>query len=227
VRRYGFQGISHAYVAARMATLLGRDPTGLNLITLHLGGGASAAALRGGRCVDTSMGMTPLEGLIMASRCGDLDPAVPAYVGVHAKLSRGEVEHQLNHASGLRGLCGDNDVRAILARRRDGDADAALALKLYAYRVRKYIGAYLAVLGRVDALVFTAGVGEHAAEVRADICQGLAPLGLELDPARNQAARGVEAEIGMAGRATAIWVIPTQEEAEIARQVRHCLAPTP
>lgn len=224
VRRYGFQGISHGYVAARAAARMGLELTSVNLITLHLGSGASAAALLGGRCVDTSMGMTPLEGLIMGTRCGDLDASVPAYVAARAGLSPGEVVHQLNHASGLRGLCGDSDLRALLARRQAGDAEAALALEMYAYRVRKYIGAYLAVLGRVDALVFTAGAGERAPELRADICRGLEPLGLELDPALNLAARGVEAEIGQAGSRIRIWVIPTDEEGEIARQMQACLA---
>jgi len=218
VRRYGFHGTSHDYVARLAAARLGRPREACNLITLHLGNGASAAAIAGGRCVDTSMGMTPLEGLVMGTRCGDMDPAIPAYMERAVGMTPAEVDDALNRRSGLKALCGEYDLRRILARAGTGDADARLALDIYCYRIRKYIGAYTAALGRVDALVFTGGVGEHAAPVRERICAGLEVLGIRLDPAANAAVAGQEAAIQGADSAVAILVIPTNEELEIARQ---------
>jgi len=167
VRRYGFHGTSHAYVARRAAARLGRPLEALDLITLHLGNGASAAAIRGGRSVDTSMGMTPLEGLVMGTRCGDLDPAVPFYLGREAGLTPEAAERALNQDSGLKGLCGVGDMREVHRLAEGGDAPARLALELFCYRIKHYVGAYLAVLGRVDALVFTGGIGENDPAVRA------------------------------------------------------------
>jgi acetate kinase len=190
VRRYGFHGTSHRYVAARAAAHLGRPLAALNLITLHLGNGASAAAILAGRCVDTSMGLTPLEGLMMGTRCGDIDPAIPLHIAATANLSPDQVDAALNHASGL---------------------------------LRKYIGAYAAILERVDAVVFTAGIGENAAAVRRAACSGLGMLGIEIDEDRNRAAAGEVAEIQSGGARLRVLVIRTNEELEIARQTMACL----
>jgi len=218
VRRYGFHGVSHRYVAGRTAEALDRPLASLHLITLHLGNGASAAAIEAGRCVDTSMGMTPLEGLVMGSRSGDLDPAVALHLERVAGLSQREVDRALNEDSGLRGLCGTNDVREILAREAAGDEAARLALEVYCYRLRKYLGAYCAVLGRVDAVVFTGGVGENAPRVRELACAGLERMGLALDAERNQSASGDLFEIGARGLATRALVVRTDEELQIARE---------
>jgi acetate kinase len=218
VRRWGFHGISHRYVAEQAAGALGRPLGALNLITLHLGNGASAAAICAGRCVDTSMGFTPLEGLVMGTRSGDLDPAIPLHVQRIAGLGAEAVDEALNHESGLRALGGTNDVRELLARESAGDERARLALEIYAYRIRKYLGAYCAVLGRVDAVVFTGGVGENAARVRSLTCAGLGGLGILLDEAANAAASGARCEIGGPGSAVRVLVVRTNEELEIARQ---------
>jgi acetate kinase len=218
VRRYGFHGSSHRFVAERAAEALGRPLAACNLITLHLGNGASAAAIERGRCVDTSMGMTPLEGLVMGTRSGDLDPAVPLHLQREAGLSAADVDAALNGASGLEGLAGTGDVRELLAREAAGDERAALALELYAYRVRKYVGAYTAVLGAVDALVFTGGVGENAARVRALACAGLERLGIALDDALNAAPAGAVHDIGRRGRPVRVLVVRTDEELQIARE---------
>lgn len=225
VRRYGFHGSSHAYVAASAAEYLGKPLAACNLITLHLGNGASIAAIQNGRCIDTSMGMTPLEGLVMGTRCGDIDPAIPAYMERVAGMTPQTVDSALNHDSGLKALCGDNDMRAILLRAEAGDTQAERALDLYAYRIRKYIGAYLAALGRVDALVFTGGVGENAAPVRARICAGLENLGIHLDPQRNQAKIEYTQAIQPPDAPIALLVIRTNEELHIARQTRAALLP--
>jgi acetate kinase len=218
VRRYGFHGTSHRFVAERGAEWLGRPLASLSLITLHLGNGASAAAIRGGRCADTSMGLTPLEGLVMGTRSGDLDPAVPLYVQREAGLDAAGVDAALNHESGLLGLAGTADVRELLAREAAGDARARLALEVYCQRIRKYVGAYLAVLGRADALVFTGGVGENAARVRSLACAGLDALGIALDERANAAAAGEVAEIGRPGMPVRVLVVRTNEELQIARE---------
>lgn len=223
VRRYGFHGSSHAYVARRAAQHLARPLDALNLVTLHLGNGASAAAIQHGRCVDTSMGMTPLEGLVMGTRCGDLDPALVFYIGRATGMDHAAVEELLNKESGLKGLCGANDMREVLARMDAGDAPARLAFDVYCYRIRKYIGAYAAVLGRVDAIVFTAGVGENAAAVRARACAGLEALGVRLDARQNASVRGEIAEIQAGDSAVRLLVVPTNEELEIAEQTRALL----
>jgi len=218
VRRYGFHGTSHAYVTRQAAAHLQRPPDAVNLITLHLGNGASAAAVKNGRSVDTSMGMTPLEGLIMGTRCGDLDPAIIFYLGRETGQPAGEIEALLNRESGLKGICGVNDMRDILQRAEGGDAAARLAIDMYTYRIRKYIGAYTAVLGRVDALVFTAGIGEHAADIRRRCCRGLAHLGIVLDEDENSRRGAGIREVQAAHSKVRILVIPTDEELEIAEQ---------
>ncbi|MEU9631711.1 acetate kinase [Streptomyces luteogriseus] len=218
VRRYGFHGTSHAYVSRATAELLGKDPSETNVIVLHLGNGASASAVRGGRCVDTSMGLTPLEGLVMGTRSGDMDPAVIFHLMRVGGMSADEIDTLLNKKSGLIGLCGDNDMREIRRRVDEGDEQAELAFDIYIHRLKKYIGAYYAVLGRVDAVAFTAGVGENAAPVRAAALAGLEELGLAVDGERN-AVRGDEARlISPEGARVAVAVVPTDEELEIATQ---------
>lgn len=215
VRRYGFHGTSNAYVSRAAAALLGREPAETNLIVLHLGNGASATAIAGGRSVDTSMGLTPLEGLVMGTRSGDVDPALVLHLRRTAGLGVEEIEDLLNTGSGLLGLAGAGDMREVHRRIASGDADAALALEVYCYRIRKYVGAYLAVLNRVDAIVFTAGVGEHDATVRAQALAGLERLGIAVDAERNAAGADV---ISPPAAEVAVLVVPTDEELEIATQ---------
>lgn len=220
IRVYGFHGTSHSYVAGVAAEFLGKSPASVNLITAHLGNGASISAIHQGRSVDTSMGFSPLPGLIMGTRSGDLDPAVVFYLHARLGMSPSEVDTLLNKQSGLTGICGDNDLRDIEQRVAQGDAQANLALEMYAYRIRKYIGAYIAALGRVDALVFTAGVGENSELVRARVCDGLDGLGIRLDGAANGAvARGTVSAIHAEDSRVDVLVVPTDEELEIARQV--------
>lgn len=223
VRRYGAHGTSHAFVASAAAKHLGRELAELRLVTLHLGNGASAAAIAGGRCVDTSMGLTPLEGLVMGTRSGDLDPSVVFHVQRQAGLSPEQVERALNRESGLKGLCDENDVRQIERRAAGGDEDAELALSVFCHRIRKYVGAYAAVLGGLDALVFTAGIGEHSPVVRERVCEGLGFLGLAVDPGANDAKAGGARTISLAGSPAAVLVVPTDEELEIARQTLACV----
>ncbi|MGW1200090.1 acetate kinase [Streptomyces sp. NPDC002536] len=218
IRRYGFHGTSHAYVSRETAKLLGKDPSEANVIVLHLGNGASASAVRGGRCVDTSMGLTPLEGLVMGTRSGDLDPAVIFHLARNAGMSVDEIDSLLNKKSGLIGLCGDNDMREIRRRIDEGDEQAQLAFDIYVHRLKKYIGAYYAVLGKVDAVAFTAGVGENAAPVREAAVAGLEELGLAVDPARNAERSGDARLISPDSARVAVAVVPTDEELEIATQ---------
>ncbi|MEE6262377.1 acetate/propionate family kinase [Plantactinospora sonchi] len=220
IRRYGFHGTSHAYVSRRTAELLGRPPERFDLITLHLGNGASACAVSGGRSVATSMGLSPLAGLVMGSRSGDLDPAVLFHLHRVGGLSVDEIDELLNQRSGLRGLAGDNDMRAVLRRRAAGDPAATLAFDVYCRRITEYVGAYLAVLGRLDAITFTGGVGEHSPDVRAGALAGLTGLGVILDPERNRVSAPV---ISAPGAPVTVCVVPTDEEREIAEQVRTVL----
>ncbi|MEV0370037.1 acetate kinase [Streptomyces sp. NPDC050636] len=218
IRRYGFHGTSHAYVSRKTAELLGKAPEDINVIVLHLGNGASASAVAGGRCVDTSMGLTPLEGLVMGTRSGDIDPAVTFHLKRVAGMSEDEVDVLLNKKSGLVGLCGDNDMREIRRRIDEGDTQAKLAFDIYIHRLKKYIGAYSAVLGRVDAVAFTAGVGENAAPVRAAAIDGLEEMGMAVDASLN-AVRGDEPRLISPEYArVAVAVVPTDEELEIAQQ---------
>jgi acetate kinase len=218
VRRYGFHGTSHRYVAEQAAEALGRPLAALNLITLHLGNGASATAIEKGKSIDTSMGLTPLEGLIMGTRCGDMDPAVHFYLAKKIGRPVEEIEGILNKESGLKGICGMNDMREIQDRAKGGDARAELAFEMFCYRIKKYIGAYYAALGSVDALVFTGGIGENSAVVRTRSCEGLTGLGITLDEQRNSAATGGISEIQAKESRVKILVIPTNEELEIAHQ---------
>ncbi|MFC0599433.1 acetate kinase [Streptomyces palmae] len=218
VRRYGFHGTSHAYVSRATARLLDKEPSEVNTIVLHLGNGASASAVRGGVCVDTSMGLTPLEGLVMGTRSGDLDPAAIFHLARVGGMSIDEIDTLLNKRSGLLGLCGDNDMREIGRRMAEGDPAARLAFDIYVHRLRKYVGAYTAVLGRVDAIAFTAGVGENSAAVREAALRGLDALGIEVDAVSN-AIRGATARlISASSSRVAVAVVPTDEELEIATQ---------
>ncbi|MER7924802.1 MULTISPECIES: acetate kinase [unclassified Streptomyces] len=218
IRRYGFHGTSHAYVSRATAKLLGKAPEDVNVIVLHLGNGASASAVRGGRCVETSMGLTPLEGLVMGTRSGDLDPAVIFHLMRVGEMSTDEIDTLLNKKSGLIGLCGDNDMREIRRRIDEGDEQAELAFDIYIHRLKKYIGAYCAVLGRVDAVAFTAGVGENASAVREAAVTGLELLGLGIDGALNAVRSHEPRLISPASARVAVAVVPTDEEWEIATQ---------
>lgn len=217
IRRYGFHGTSHRYVSARAAELLGRDLAELRQVVLHLGNGASASAVVGGRPVDTSMGLTPLEGLVMGTRSGDIDPAVVFHLHRTAGLGIDEIDQLLNRRSGMKGLAGHNDLREVHRLIGEGDAGARLALDVYVHRLRKYVGAYAAVMGGIDALSFTAGVGEHDAVVRAETCAGLGFLGLEVDAARNEAHAGEARVISPDAAPVAVLVVPTDEELAIAQ----------
>ncbi|MFI6791680.1 acetate/propionate family kinase [Nonomuraea sp. NPDC050383] len=218
VRRFGFHGTSCAYVSGRAAELLGRSPEETNLIVLHLGNGASATAIEGGRSVDTSMGLTPLEGLVMGTRSGDVDPALLGYLKRARGLDVEPAEEALSRAGGLLALAGSGDMREVRRRAAGGDARARLALDVYTRRIRKYVGAYCAVLGRVDAVVFTGGVGEHDAATRAEALAGLDRFGLAVDAERNAADASGERPVSPEGARTAVLVVPTDEEWEIARQ---------
>ncbi|RAO47530.1 acetate/propionate family kinase [Micromonospora saelicesensis] len=216
IRRYGFHGTSHAYVSRRTAELLGRPYEQVNTITLHLGNGASACAVANGRSVATSMGMSPLQGLVMGTRSGDVDPTVIFHLRREGGLSVDDIDDLLNHRSGLLGLTGVNDMREVLERRAAGDRAAALAFDVYCRRITGYVGAYYALLGRVDAITFTAGVGEHAAPVRAAALAGLDRLGITVDDARNDGEG--DRLISPDGAEVSVCVIRTDEEREIARQ---------
>ncbi|AXH95317.1 acetate/propionate family kinase [Ornithinimicrobium avium] len=218
VRRYGFHGTSHAYVSRRAAALLGRPLEEVASVILHLGNGASATAVDGGRSVDTSMGLTPLEGLVMGTRPGDVDPGLAGHLADRAGLSAEDFDRALSKESGLLALAGSADMRQVQELRAAGDPDAALALEVVVHRLLHYVGAYAAVLGRLDALVFTAGIGENDAELREAVVARLGGFGLELDPAANTEGSG-ERRISTAASRVAVLVVPTNEEWEIARQV--------
>lgn len=224
VRRYGFHGTSHRFVSRAAAEFLGRPIEELKLIVLHLGNGASACAVDGGRSVETSMGMTPLEGLVMGTRSGDLDPAVLLHLQRRAGLDVDGVDDLLNKRSGILGLGGHGDMRDLVAAAESGDERAALALDVYAHRIRAYVGAYMAQLGRVDAIVFTAGVGENAAPVRERALAGLEGFGVEVDAARNAERGGGARRISPDGAPVDVLVVPTNEELEIARQTLEVVA---
>ncbi|MEU4529457.1 acetate kinase [Micromonospora ureilytica] len=224
IRRYGFHGTSHAYVSRRTAELLGRPYEQVNTITLHLGNGASACAVENGRSVATSMGMSPLQGLVMGTRSGDVDPTVIFHLRREGGLSVDDIDDLLNHRSGLLGLTGVNDMREVLERRAAGDRAAALGFDVYCRRITGYVGAYYALLGRVDAIAFTAGVGEHAAPVRAAALAGLGRLGITVDDARNHGDG--DRLISPDGAEVSVCVIRTDEEREIARQTRDVVGAT-
>jgi acetate kinase len=224
IRRYGFHGIAHRYMTERYCVIASTPVERSKLITLQLGNGCSAAAVAGRRSIDTSMGFTPLEGLMMGTRSGDLDPTVPGFLAYREGVGIDEVETWLNTRSGLLGVSGrSRDMRALLQAERQGDARAGLAVEMFCYRVRKYIGAYLAVLGGADAVVFGGGIGENAAEVRSRICDGMEWCGLRLDEDRNTKAVGSEMRISADDAKIHAYVIQVDESVMIARETAHCL----
>jgi acetate kinase len=224
VRRYGFHGTSYRYVTRRTAQALGITVEEADLIVCHLGNGASMAAIRGGRSVDTTMGLTPLQGLVMGTRSGDVDPAVVFHLVRVAGLGLDDVDSVLNKQSGLKGLAGSQDMREVRALASDGDPAARLALDVYAYRIRAYIGAYLAVLPNVRALVFTAGIGENDPDLRLEVCRPLAHLGIRIDEELNGAPGSGVRVVDDGTGPIRILVVPTDEEAEIARQSADAVA---
>jgi acetate kinase len=224
IRRYGFHGLSHAWVARRAPELLGGQAGALRLVSAHLGAGASLCAIRDGRSIDTTMGFTPLEGLVMATRSGSVDPGLLLWLLEEHKLTRAELADALEHESGLRGLAGESDMRVVESRARAGEVTASLALDVYAHRLRGGIAAMAAALGGIDALAFTGGVGEHSAEVRARAVDGLGFLGLALDDDGNRGGDG-DQEISKTGGGARTLVIEAREDLEIARQTRAALRP--
>ena len=225
VRRYGFHGTSHRYVSKRVCEILGLDQADSKVITCHIGNGASIAAVLNGKVVDTSMGLTPLAGVMMGSRCGDIDPSAVTYLMEKLNMSPHEMSEFLNKKSGVLGITGiSSDMRDVEAAANEGNERAVLALKMYAYRVKKYIGSYAAAMGGVDAVVFTAGVGENQTGLRADICRGLEFLGIEIDEAVNATVRGREAVISSPSSRVKVVVVPTDEEIVIARDTQALVA---
>ena len=225
VRRYGFHGTSHRYVSKRVCEILGLDQADSKVITCHIGNGASIAAVLNGKVVDTSMGLTPLAGVMMGSRCGDIDPSAVTYLMEKLNMTPHEMSEFLNKKSGVLGITGiSSDMRDVEAAANEGNERAVLALKMYAYRVKKYIGSYAAAMGGVDAVVFTAGVGENQTGLRADICRGLEFLGIEIDEAVNATARGREAVISSPSSRVKVVVVPTDEEIVIARDTQALVA---
>ncbi|KTG17139.1 MULTISPECIES: acetate/propionate family kinase [unclassified Guyparkeria] len=220
IRRYGFHGLSVANALRQLADATDHPPQRLNLIVMHLGNGASVTAIRGGHSMATSMGMTPLEGLVMGTRAGDLDPAIPGVLERRGGLSSDEVDHLLNHQSGLQGLCGTRDLREIHAAIDSGSEAASTALSMYIHRIRHYLGGYLVNLGRLDALVFTGGVGEHDPVVRESVCEGLGVMGLALDISANRRNIGGPRALHQPHSPAGIWVVPADEEREMIQQVR-------
>jgi acetate kinase len=228
IRRYGFHGLAHRSMTERVAALSGVDTQGSRLVTLQLGNGCSAAAVHGGRSVDTSMGLTPLEGLVMGTRSGDVDPSLPAYLAASEHVSVAEVDDWLNTRSGLLGLSGrSRDMRDLLTAAADGDTRSALAVDLFCYRARKVVGAYMAVLGGADAVVFGGGIGEHEPEVRRRVLDGMEWAGVAIDALRNGATTGGrEARIDADGSELAVWVVHVDEASVAARDVARVLAAT-
>lgn len=225
VRRYGFHGTSHRYVSKRVCEILGQDQADSKVITCHIGNGASIAAVLNGKVVDTSMGLTPLAGVMMGSRCGDIDPSAVTYLMEKLNMTPHEMSEFLNKKSGVLGITGiSSDMRDVEAAANEGNERAVLALKMYAYRVKKYIGSYAAAMGGVDAVVFTAGVGENQTGLRADICRGLEFLGIEIDEAVNATVRGREAVISSPSSRVKVVVVPTDEEIVIARDTQALVA---
>lgn len=225
IRRYGFHGTSHEYVSRQAAEFLGKPYESLNQIVLHLGNGASASAIAGGRPADTSMGLTPMEGLVMGTRSGDIDPGVITYLWRTAGMSVEDIESMLNRRSGVLGLGGENDFRKLRELIESGDEAAQLAYDVYIHRLRKYVGAYLAVLGRTDVISFTAGVGENAATVRRDALVGLTGLGIQIDEGLNASSSREPRRISTPDSPVTVLVIPTNEELAIARACAEVVTP--
>ncbi|MCP3943044.1 MAG: acetate kinase [Desulfobacteraceae bacterium] len=226
IRRYGFHGTSHKYVANKTAQLMGKKPEEVNLITLHLGNGCSICAVKKGECQDTSMGMTPLAGVMMGTRSGDLDPAIFGYLMNNTGMTQLEIDEVLNKKSGLKGICGLNDLRDIHEKSAQGDKLAKLAVEMFAYQIKKYIGAYAAVLGHVDGLVFTAGVGENDEIVRAKALTDMSVFGIELDLDKNDIRSPEPRTIHGANSRLQVWVVPTNEELQIATETCQVLKKT-
>ncbi|MBI2909102.1 MAG: acetate kinase [Chloroflexi bacterium] len=224
IRRYGFHGLAHRYMTERYAAITGTPLEKVRLVTLQLGNGCSASAVLGGRSVDTSMGFTPLEGMMMGARSGDADPSLVGFLARREEVGVKDVEEWLNARSGLLGISGlSEDMRELLKLEQDRDDRAALAIDMFCYRVRKYVGAYLAALSGADAIVFGGGIGENAPEIRSRVCAGMDWCGLKLDEARNAAAVGVEARISDADADIHVYVVPVDEAAVIARDAVICL----
>ena len=224
IRRYGAHGTSHRYVSRRTAELLGKDPSEVNVIVLHLGNGASVTAVRGGVSVETSMGLTPLEGLVMGTRSGDIDPAVVFHLQRVAGMSTDDVDNLLNRRSGMLGMSGSSDMRDVHDAVEKGDEAARTAVEVYCHRIRSYVGAYSAQLGRVDAIAFTAGIGENDDIVRIGALSGLERLGIAVDAERNEGRKKAECVISPDGSEVTVFVVPTNEELEIARQAVEVVA---
>jgi acetate kinase len=218
IRRYGFHGTSHRFVSQAAAELVGRDLGEINQIVLHLGNGCSASAVQGGMAVEASMGLTPLQGLVMGTRSGDVDPGLHTFLHNELGMSVGDIDAMLNKQSGLKGLAGVNDFRELEQRRASGDEDAQLAFEVYVHRLKHYVGAYLAILGRLDVLTFTAGVGENNPELRTAVTDGLDGLGIVVDPVLNNAQSRSARVVSPTGSPTQVAVIPTNEELAIARE---------
>ncbi|HNY28006.1 MAG TPA: acetate kinase [Candidatus Sumerlaeota bacterium] len=224
IRRYGFHGSSHRYLAFRIHQLTGKPMEETNIITVHLGNGSSMAAIKGGKSIDTSMGMTPLEGLVMGTRAGDIDPAIILFLMERENLELNQANNLLNKHSGLQGFSGiSNDMRELVAQADAGNERAKLTIELLCYRVRKYIGAYAAALGHVDHIVFSAGIGENSSIVRRKSCEGLEFMGVKFDSERNEALNHKEGLISTDDSAVKVWVVPTNEEIVIARDTMRCV----
>lgn len=224
IRRYGFHGTSHKYVSELAARYLEMPLDKVNTIVLHIGNGVSATAVRGGKSVETSMGLTPLEGMVMGTRSGDIDPGIIFHLAREAEMSSAQIDNLLNRRSGLLGMTGSGDMRDVMKRVNQGDEQSNLALDVYCHRLRSYVGAYYAQLGRLDAIAFTAGVGENVPEVRARTLANLEEMGIEIDPERNRSAeRGIR-RISTDDSRVAVLVIPTNEEVEIARQTLEAIS---
>jgi acetate kinase len=224
IRRYGFHGTSHRFVSQAAAELVGRNLGDINQIVLHLGNGCSASAVRGGMAVEASMGLTPLQGLVMGTRSGDVDPGLHTFLHNELGMSVGDIDAMLNKQSGLKGMAGVNDFRELEQRRAAGDEAAQLAFEVYVHRLKHYVGAYLAILGRLDVLAFTAGVGENNPALRAAVADGLDGLGIVVDPELNNAPSKSARVVSPTGAPTRVAVIPTNEELAIAREAATLLA---
>jgi acetate kinase len=223
IRRFGFHGIAHRYMSERCALIMNVPAGEMKLITLQLGNGCSATAVSRGRSIDTSMGFTPLEGLIMGTRCGTIDPSIPGFLSQRENVDMEQVEHWLNKQSGLLGIAGTRDMQELLEMEKDGDSWAALAVDMFCYGVLKYIGAYIAALGGIDAIVFGGGMGENSPDIRARICYGLECFGAIIDHSRNSAAIGAEALITEDTASVQVYVIPVDEAIIIAKDTLSCL----
>lgn len=223
IRRYGFHGTSHKYVSKKAASLLGKKPEDINVITVHLGNGCSMAAVKKGQCVDTSMGMTPLAGVMMGTRSGDFDPAIISYLVKHKGVKVEDLDDVFNKKSGLKGICGMNDMRDIHEKIAQGDDKAKLALDMFVYRVKKYIGAYAAVLGTIDVVAFMAGIGENDMIARKAICDDMVGIGIEVDREKNNRRSTEPWPIHKDSSPVQVWVIPTNEELQIAHDTMQTL----